>query len=131
MAANRDRVRAAVPAEALEGSFPAISLPVRPPFPPMEARSASRLPSGEGWLFEPKWDGFRCLAFRKGKTVVLQSKHGQPLDRYFPELVEVFRALPWRAFVPVGAGLRRPVATDPPGGEPPECQPFRLPQTAV
>jgi ATP-dependent DNA ligase len=65
----------------------------------MEARSASRLPSGEEWLFEPKWDGFRCLAFRKGKTVVLQSKHDQPLGRYFPELVEAFLALPWRAFV--------------------------------
>lgn len=65
----------------------------------MEARSASRLPTGEGWIFEPKWDGFRCLAFRKGKTVILQSKHGQPLDRYFPELVEAFRALPWKAFV--------------------------------
>jgi ATP-dependent DNA ligase len=65
----------------------------------MEARSASRLPAGEEWLFEPKWDGFRCLAFRKGKTVVLQSKHSQPLGRYFPELVEAFQALPWPAFV--------------------------------
>ncbi len=68
MASHRDRVRAAaVPAEALEGEFPAISLPVRPPFPPMEARSASRLPTDAGWLFEPKWDGFRCLAFRQGQ----------------------------------------------------------------
>jgi len=100
MAAKKDRIQAAaVPAEELEGTFPAIALPVRPPFPPMEARSASRLPPGEGWLFEPKWDGFRCLAFRKGKTVALQSKHGQPLDRYFPELVEAVRALPWKAFV--------------------------------
>src|SRR3954468_4942370 len=100
MAAEKDRIQAAaVPAEELEGTFPAIALPVRPPFPPMEARSASRLPPGKGWLFEPKWDGFRCLAFRKGKTVALQSKHGQPLDRYFPELVEAVRALPWKAFV--------------------------------
>lgn len=100
MASHHDRVRAAaVPAEDSEGSFPAISLPVRPPFPPMEARSASRLPTGAEWLFEPKWDGFRCLAFRKGKKVVLQSKHSQPLGRYFPELVEAFLELPWPAFV--------------------------------
>src|SRR3954470_18155128 len=100
MAAKKDRIQAAaVPAEELEGTFPAIALPVRPPFPPMEARSASRLPPGEGWLFEPKWDGFRCLAFRKGKTIALQSKSGQPLDRYFPEMVEAFGALPLRTFV--------------------------------
>src|SRR5436309_8264969 len=98
--ATRDRVRAAaVPAEELAGSFPEIALPIRPPYPPMEARSASRLPTGEGWLYEPKWDGFRCLAFRKGKTVALQSKHGQPLDRYFPELAAAFRALPLKTFV--------------------------------
>ena len=98
--ATRDRVRAAaVPAEELAGSFPEIALPIRPPYPPMEARSASRLPTGKGWLYEPKWDGFRCLAFRKGRTVTLQSKHGQPLDRYFPELAEAFRKLPFKAFV--------------------------------
>jgi ATP-dependent DNA ligase len=100
MAARKDRVEAAaVPAEALAGEFPAIDLPVRPPFPPMEARPASRLPGGEGWLYEPKWDGFRCLAFRKGGTIALQSKSGQPLDRYFPEMVEAFGALPVRTFV--------------------------------
>ena len=99
MAARKDRVEAAaVPAEALEGEFPEIGLPVRPPFPPMEAKPASRLPGGEGWLYEPKWDGFRCLAFRKGTTVALQSKSGQPLDRYFPEMVEAFAALPVRTF---------------------------------
>ena len=79
--------------------FPEIGLPVKPPFPPMEARSAQRLPAGEGWLFEPKWDGFRCLAFRKGKKVALQSKNSQPLNRYFPELVEALLSLPFRAFV--------------------------------
>jgi ATP-dependent DNA ligase len=100
MAVRRDRVEAAaVPAEALVGEFPEIDLPVRPPFPPMEARAASRLPGGEGWLYEPKWDGFRCLAFRKGKAIALQSKSGQPLDRYFPEMVEAFGALPLRTFV--------------------------------
>ncbi|HEY7215545.1 MAG TPA: ATP-dependent DNA ligase, partial [Thermoanaerobaculia bacterium] len=95
-----DRVEtAAVPAEALEADFPAVDLPIRPPYPPMEARSAERIPGGEGWLYEPKWDGFRCLAFRRGKTVALQSKSGQPLDRYFPELIEAFLSLPATAFV--------------------------------
>src|SRR5215210_243225 len=90
---------AAVPAGALDGEFPRLGLPVQPPYPPMEARSAERIPSGGGWLYEPKWDGFRCLAFRKGDTVALQSKSGQPLGRYFPELAEAFGALPVPTFV--------------------------------
>ncbi len=90
---------AALPAEALEGEFPAIDLPIRPPFPPMEAESQARIPSGPGWLYEPKWDGFRCLAFRKGDQVLLQSKAGQPLGRYFPELVEALLKLPVKTFV--------------------------------
>jgi ATP-dependent DNA ligase len=95
-----DRVAAAaVPAEALEGEFLWLELPVQPPYPPMEARPAERLPTGDDWTYEPKWDGFRCLVFRQGKTVALQSKSGQPLDRYFPELAEAFLALPVRAFV--------------------------------
>jgi ATP-dependent DNA ligase len=99
-AKKADRVEAAaVPAEALEGEFPQIALPIRPPYPPMEARSAERIPAGGGWLYEPKWDGFRCLAFRKAGTLALQSKSGQPLDRYFPELAAAFRALPVRTFV--------------------------------
>jgi ATP-dependent DNA ligase len=89
----------AMPSEALEGDFPAIDLPVRPPFPPMEARSAEHIPDGGGWLYEPKWDGFRCLAFRKGREVLLQSKACQPLGRYFPELVEALAALPVSTFV--------------------------------
>jgi ATP-dependent DNA ligase len=84
----------AVPAEELRGTFPAIDLPVRPPYPPMEARSADVLPSGAGWSYEPKWDGFRCLAFKRDGTVLLQSKSGQPLGRYFPELLDAFAALP-------------------------------------
>jgi ATP-dependent DNA ligase len=99
MAARKSRVEAAaVPAEELAGEFPELDLPVRPPFPPMEAKPAARLPGGEGWLYEPKWDGFRCLAFRKGGTIALQSKSGQPLDRYFPEMVEAFAALPVKTF---------------------------------
>ncbi len=57
------------------------------------------VPSGPGWQYEPKWDGFRCLAFRDGDRIELQSKNGQPLARYFPEVVEHLRALPARAFV--------------------------------
>lgn len=55
--------------------------------PAMEARLVAELPSDEGWQFEPKWDGFRCLAFRDGDRVELMSKSGKPLGRYFPELV--------------------------------------------
>jgi ATP-dependent DNA ligase len=55
---------------------------------PTEARVADELPRDEGWQFEPKWDGFRCLAFREGKTVDLRAKSGKPLGRYFPEMVK-------------------------------------------
>ncbi len=89
----------AIPAEELEQPFPAIDLPIHPPFPPMEARSRDEIPAGENWLYEPKWDGFRCLAFRKGSEVLLQSKSGQPLGRYFPEMVEVLRQIPHKQFV--------------------------------
>ena len=88
-----------MPAAASGGDFPAIDLPVRPPFPPMEALATEALPSGDGWLYEPKWDGFRCVAFRRGDDVLLQSKAGQPLGRYFPELIEALRALPDERFV--------------------------------
>ena len=57
------------------------------PYPPMEARVAGTLPPGDGWQFEPKWDGFRCLVFRDKDGIRLQSKSGQPLERYFPEVV--------------------------------------------
>jgi ATP-dependent DNA ligase len=89
----------AVPPAALEEPFPEIDLPVRPPFPPMEAKAVGDLPRGEGWFYEPKWDGFRCLAFRRGGEVLLQSKSAQPLRRYFPELVSALRDLEPRRFV--------------------------------
>ncbi len=76
-----------------------MTLPIRPPFPPMEAQSVDEIPTGPEWQYEPKWDGFRCLVFRDGSSVELQSKSGQPLTRYFPELVEAVRAVPAKAFV--------------------------------
>src|SRR5215208_4199585 len=69
------------------------------PLAAMEARSVDQVPRGTEWQYEPKWDGFRCLAFRDGNTVELQSKAGQPLARYFPDIVEAVRALPAPAFV--------------------------------
>jgi ATP-dependent DNA ligase len=90
---------AAVPAEALNRAFPKLNLPLQPPYPPAEAKSVDALPQESGWLYEPKWDGFRCLAFRHGNEVVLQSKAGQPLGRYFPEIVAALLALPARKFV--------------------------------
>ena len=90
---------AAVPAEQLTQAFPKLNLPIQPPYPPAEAKSVDSLPHESGWLYEPKWDGFRCLAFRQGDEVVLQSKAGQPLGRYFPEIVAALLALPARKFV--------------------------------
>jgi ATP-dependent DNA ligase len=60
---------------------------------PMEARAAAELPTGPGWWFEPKWDGFRCLAFRDGAEVILQAKSGKPLTRFFPEVAARLAAL--------------------------------------
>jgi ATP-dependent DNA ligase len=76
-----------------------VSLPVPFPLAPMEARSADALPEGERWAYEPKWDGFRCLVFRDGADVRLQSKSKKPLGRYFPDVVDAVRALRPRAFV--------------------------------
>ncbi len=66
---------------------------------PMEALLAAELPDGEGWQYEPKWDGFRCLAERDGDTVTLTSKSGKPLARYFPEVVELLSKLPEKRFL--------------------------------
>ena len=67
-------------------------LPFQPPIEPMLAKPSSGLPPGDGWLFEPKWDGFRALVFRDGDEVYTQSRDLKPLDRYFPELAAPFRA---------------------------------------
>ena len=69
-------------------------LSVKPGLPPMEAKLVDELPEGSGWRFEPKWDGFRCLAFRDGGEVELQSKAGKPLGRYFPEVAGMLGELP-------------------------------------
>ena len=66
---------------------------------PMEALLAAELPEGEGWQYEPKWDGFRCLARRDGAEVSLTSRSGKPLGRYFPEVVEMIGALKERQFL--------------------------------
>jgi ATP-dependent DNA ligase len=63
-----------------------MTLPLRQPFAPLEALSVDSIPVGETWRYEPKWDGFRCLAFRDGAKVELQSKSGRSMSRYFPEL---------------------------------------------
>jgi ATP-dependent DNA ligase len=72
---------------------------LKPPLPPMEARLVEEIPTGPGWQYEPKWDGFRCVAFRDGKQVYLQSKAGQPLARYFPDIADALARLSEKHFV--------------------------------
>ncbi len=74
-------------------------LPLPLDFAPMEAKLADALPTGDGWRFEPKWDGFRCMAFRSGDDVDLRAKSGKPLARYFPDVVAVLTALPVERFI--------------------------------
>jgi ATP-dependent DNA ligase len=69
-----------------------MQLPVNPPLLPMLAKRVSELPAGEGWIFEPKWDGFRVLVFRDGAELFIQSRDEKPLGRYFPEVVEALVA---------------------------------------
>lgn len=71
-----------------------MALPLAPPVAPQLARSARALPEGDGWRYEPKWDGFRTIVFRDGDDVHLQSRGGKPMNRYFPEVVEQVRAMP-------------------------------------
>jgi ATP-dependent DNA ligase len=75
-------------------------LPFDPPLEPMLAKASDGLPDGDGWLFEPKWDGFRAIVFRDGDEVLIQSRDLKPLDRYFPELHEpILRSFPERCVV--------------------------------
>jgi ATP-dependent DNA ligase len=77
-----------------------VHLPFLPPIEPMLAKLATEIPSGDGWLYEPKWDGFRAIVFRDGDETYIQSRDLKPLDRYFPELPPALRAnLPDRCVV--------------------------------
>src|SRR5438094_2311875 len=72
---------------------------LKPPLVPMETRSVDETPTGDGWQYEPKWDGFRCIAFCDGDQSYLQSKNGQPLARYFPDVAGALSRLPGKQFV--------------------------------
>jgi ATP-dependent DNA ligase len=76
-----------------------MDLPLPTTYPPMEAKLVADLPTGEQWQYEPKFDGFRCIAFKDGDEVDLRSKSGQPFNRYFPEVVAALEQLPARRFV--------------------------------
>jgi ATP-dependent DNA ligase len=65
-----------------------MTLPLAPPIAPQLAKSAKELPDGDGWVYEPKWDGFRTIVFREGEDIYLQSRNGKPMNRYFPEVIE-------------------------------------------
>ena len=69
-----------------------MNLAVNPPVLPMLAKKVGELPPGEGWIFEPKWDGFRALVFREGDEIFIQSRDEKPLDRYFPDLIDPLKA---------------------------------------
>src|SRR5438045_4402620 len=73
-------------------------LKIKQPLAPMEAQAVAEIPTGPQWQYEPKWDGFRCLIFRDGAKAELQSKSGQSLTRYFPELVEAISSLDPKQF---------------------------------
>lgn len=91
----------------------AMRLPFEPPVEPMLAKAADALPDGGGWLYEPKWDGFRALVFRDGDEVYTQSRDLKPLDRYFPELAEPLRAqLPERCVLDGEVVIARDGALD-------------------
>ena len=91
----------------------ALDLPFNPPVEPMLAKAVDGLPEGDGWLFEPKWDGFRALVFRDGDEVYTQSRDLKPLDRYFPELADPLRAaLPERCVLDGEVVIARDGALD-------------------
>src|SRR4030088_3548160 len=97
---NRRSVEAGVGRKKSRGfEIVSMTLPLKKQYAPMEALPATELPEGPHWQYEPKWDGFRCLAFRDGAGVALQSKAGQPLGRYFPEVVAALETLEAKRFV--------------------------------
>jgi ATP-dependent DNA ligase len=78
---------------------PFVHFPVPLTTVPMEAKIAESLPDDEGWQYEPKWDGFRALAFRDGDAIELRGKSGKTLTRYFPDVVQILLALSSERFV--------------------------------
>src|SRR3954463_12641406 len=85
-----------------------MALPLKPPLLPQLARPAKQVPTGDGWVYEPKWDGFRAIAFIDGADVYLQSRSGKPLRRYFPELsFPAGRYVPGGEMVLSAAGARQ------------------------
>jgi ATP-dependent DNA ligase len=82
---------------AASNKLSSVRLPVNPPILPMLSKRIAKIPAGGGWIFEPKWDGFRVLIFRDGDEILLQSRDEKSLNRYFPELLEPLRGqLPQR-----------------------------------
>src|SRR5689334_12563370 len=77
--------------DGLTATIGSMHLPFDPPLEPMLAKASDDLPAGDGWLYEPKWDGFRAIVFRDGDDVFIQSRDLKPLDRYFPELAAPIR----------------------------------------
>ncbi len=76
-----------------DGYYRPVAFPIEPPIEPMLAKPQTEIPLGEGWRYEPKWDGFRALVFRDGAEVYIQSRDLKPLNRYFPELEEPLRRI--------------------------------------
>jgi ATP-dependent DNA ligase len=70
-----------------------MAYPIEPPIPPMLAKPTPSIPTGDGWIYEPKWDGFRAIVFRDGTDVYVQSRDLKPLNRYFPEIEEPLRSV--------------------------------------
>ncbi len=83
----------------MDRSAAPMSLPLSPPVKPQLAKSSRELPAGDGWCYEPKWDGFRTIVFRDGDEVHLQSRNGKPMNRYFPDIVEQALALKAKRYV--------------------------------
>src|SRR5436190_12661410 len=93
-----------------QGGFAPLGIPLD--LAPMEAKLVSDLPKDAGWQYEPKWDGFRCLAFRAGDEVEIKAKSGKSLSRFFPEVLQNLRVLTAKTFlldgelvIPVQGGL--------------------------
>ena len=77
-----------------------MTLPFGPPLKPMLAKVKEEIPRGEGWVYEPKWDGFRAVVFRDGDEIYVASRNDRPLGRYFPEIETLLKeSLPDRAIV--------------------------------